>query len=391
MEAAITGEAPGLGADQADAVRALCASGPVIRSLIDPAGFGKTTTVRAAVMAANRAGYPVIGLAATNQAARELRQAGVPAAGLGAEIARLGHEGRIPAPQWTENRRQLEPAERDALAHYRAGHVAASQAIRSQHGWEHDLGSPHTTREGVADAVRRHARPRPRSGCRPGGLPRRRRRPPDRIRRRLHSTGHLHGPELVGPAWGGGERRYAAGDRILVHGTLRSGAQRLHNGTVLTVHAVTETGLRAVDDHDRLVDLPRPFVEGHRSDGTPDISHAWARTVDGVQGATWTQVHLLGTAALERFTGYTGQSRSRHATHTWNVSPSEPNTRPSWPTPRPIAARPCAELKTSCAPPTTPTTGPNTGSTQPTNDSTPLGPPLTAAPPPPPPEGHGAR
>jgi hypothetical protein len=31
-------------------------------------------------------------------------------------------------------------------------------------------------------------------------------------------------------------------------------------------------------------------------------------------------VHLLGTAALQHFTGYTGQSRSRHATHTWNVA-----------------------------------------------------------------------
>jgi hypothetical protein len=31
-------------------------------------------------------------------------------------------------------------------------------------------------------------------------------------------------------------------------------------------------------------------------------------------------VHLLGTHALERFTGYVGQSRSRLATHTWNVN-----------------------------------------------------------------------
>ncbi|MGH8990175.1 MAG: hypothetical protein ACRDZ7_01445 [Acidimicrobiia bacterium] len=42
--------------------------------------------------------------------------------------------------------------------------------------------------------------------------------------------------------------------------------------------------------------------------------------MDGIQGATWARVHLLGTAALERFTGYTGQSRSQHPTHTWNVS-----------------------------------------------------------------------
>src|SRR5207302_5095133 len=164
-----------------------------------PAGFGKTTAVHAAALAATTAGHPVIGLAATNQAAGELRQAGVPAmtitrfaldggalpqgavvvldeisqvatadaetvlaavaatpgarlwclgdpyqaqavraGGLGTELARLGDESRIPAPQLTENRHQLEAAERQALTHYRAGHIALSQAIRSQHGWEHD-------------------------------------------------------------------------------------------------------------------------------------------------------------------------------------------------------------------------------------------------------------
>jgi hypothetical protein len=68
------------------------------------------------------------------------------------------------------------------------------------------------------------------------------------------------------------------------------------------------------------VTLPREFVQGRRADGSPNCSHAWARTVDGIQGGTWPQVHLLGTAALERFTGYTAQSRGRHATHTWNVT-----------------------------------------------------------------------
>src|SRR5207245_11214873 len=77
----------------------------------------------------------------------------VRAGGLGTDLARLGDEGRIPAPQLPQARRQLEAAERQALAHYRAGHIALSQAIRSQHGWEHDLGSPHATREALADAV----------------------------------------------------------------------------------------------------------------------------------------------------------------------------------------------------------------------------------------------
>ena len=52
-----------------------CGSGPAIRTVIAPAGFGKTTTVHAAAVAAAAAGHPVVGLAATNQAAGELRHA----------------------------------------------------------------------------------------------------------------------------------------------------------------------------------------------------------------------------------------------------------------------------------------------------------------------------
>ena len=381
VERAIAAEAPGLGNDQGDAVRALCGSGPAIRTVIAPAGFGKTTTVHAAAVAVAAAGHPVVGLAATNQAAGELRQVGIEAmtiarfaldggrlpagavvvldevsqvatsdaeivlsavaaiagttlwclgdphqaqavraGGLGAELACLGSSGQIPAPELTENRRQLEPAERQALARYRSGLVATSQAIRKNHGWEHDLGSPHATREALADAVAADIALHGPTGvvalavshadCEDLA---------DRIRTRLQATDHLHGPELAGPAWGNGERRYAAGDRLLVHGTLRTGDHRLHNGSVITVTAVTTDGLRAVHDG-HPVTVPRSFVKGRRPDGSPNCSHAWARTVDGIQGGTWPQVHLLGTAALERFTGYTGQSRSRHATHTWNVA-----------------------------------------------------------------------
>ncbi|HVW31927.1 MAG TPA: AAA family ATPase, partial [Acidimicrobiia bacterium] len=245
----------------------------------------------------------------------------VRAGGLGAELARLGAAGRIPAPELTENRRQLEAAEQRALARYRSGLVATSQTIRRHHGWEHDLGSPHATREALADAVLADIAVHGPAGvvalavshadCEDLA---------DRLRTRLRADGHISGPELAGPAWGNGERRYAAGDQVLVHGTLRTGGQRLHNGTVVTVVAVAADGLHAVDQHGVAVRLPREFVAGHRSDGSPNCSHAWARTVDGVQGGTWPQVHLLGTAALERFTGYTGQSRSRHATHTWNVN-----------------------------------------------------------------------
>jgi hypothetical protein len=60
-------------------------------------------------------------------------------------------------------------------------------------------------------------------------------------------------------------------------------------------------------------------VQGTRKDGSPNLSHAWARTVDGAQGGTWETCHLLGSAALDAYRGYTGQSRSRQPTHTWNT------------------------------------------------------------------------
>ena len=66
--------------------------------------------------------------------------------------------------------------------------------------------------------------------------------------------------------------------------------------------------------------LPGSFVQGTRRDGTPNVSHGWARTVDGAQGGTWESCHLLGSSALDAFRGYSGQSRSRQPTHTWNTA-----------------------------------------------------------------------
>ncbi len=61
-------------------------------------------------------------------------------------------------------------------------------------------------------------------------------------------------------------------------------------------------------------------MAGARKDGSPNLSHAWARTVDGAQGGTWETCHLLGSSALDAYRGYTGQSRSRRPTHTWNTA-----------------------------------------------------------------------
>ena len=66
---------------------------------------------------------------------------------------------------------------------------------------------------------------------------------------------------------------------------------------------------------------PRRVRDRPQADGRPLVSHAWARTIDGVQGGTWDQVHLLATPALDRYRGYVGQSRSIAPTHTWNTTP----------------------------------------------------------------------
>lgn len=83
---------------------------------------------------------------------------------------------------------------------------------------------------------------------------------------------------------------------------------------------MTPHGLEVRLDSGEIALLPAWFVHGMQPNGDPNFSHAWARTVDGAQGGTWTQVHLLGTATLDRFKGYVGQSRGRQPTHTWNVT-----------------------------------------------------------------------
>ncbi len=70
------------------------------------------------------------------------------------------------------------------------------------------------------------------------------------------------------------------------------------------------------------VEVPAGLVQGHTPDGRPYLSHAWARTIDGVQGGTFAQVHLLATPAIDRYRGYVGQSRGVQPTHTWNTIPA---------------------------------------------------------------------
>jgi hypothetical protein len=192
--------------------------------------------------------------------------------------------------------------------------------LRADQGWEHEHAGPAQTRQAMAEAVcadidefgAEKVAVLVVSHTDAEDLA-------DRIRARLTDAGALAGPAITGPGWGA-EREYWAGDRVLLHARSGRSGSRLVNGTTVTVTRVHPDGLALRLDNGEDALLPAALVAAARKDGAPNLSHSWARTVDGAQGGTWEVCHLLGNSALDAYRGYTGQSRSRQPTHTWNTA-----------------------------------------------------------------------
>ena len=72
---------------------------------------------------------------------------------LHAKLDELAQAGALPVARLKGNRRQLEPADRRALARWRAGDAPGSQALRGEHGWDHQGADPGRPRQAMADAV----------------------------------------------------------------------------------------------------------------------------------------------------------------------------------------------------------------------------------------------
>ena len=177
---------------------------------------------------------------------------------------------------------------------------------------------------------------------------------------------------------------------MLLHARCGPSGSRLVNGTTATVTARRRRpGSPCVlDGSGEEALLPAGFVQGTRKDGSPNLSHAWARTVDGAQGGTWEACHLLGSAALDAYRGYTGQSRSRQPTHTWNTTqlaavdhggdPGRPARRGRSRSPRRWPANPIPPWPPAATPgPSTgnwPTRSPNTSGCSPAGPPTPTRP-----------------
>jgi conjugative relaxase-like TrwC/TraI family protein len=371
-----------LGDDQVEAVRVLTGKGGALRSVLAPAGYGKTAMAHAAATAAAADGRPVVAVATTAKAVAELAEAGlaartiaqlrldladgsltpgtvvvldeisqtptrdahsvlaavagspdgmlwvlgdprqsrpVAAGGVADEIERRVAAGTIPAGRLWVNRRQVDAGDREALHLLRRGAAVASQQVRGERGWEHEHATPWQTREAMADAVcaaisvdgAGEVAALAVSHVDAEDLA-------DRIRLRLTAAGVLSGPALAGPGWEV-DREYRAGDRVLLHARCGRPGDGLVNGTTATVEHVDHHGLAVRLDHGGRAVLSAEFVRGTRRDGSPNVSHGWGRTVDGAQGGTWECCHLLGSSALDAYRGYSGQSRSRQPTHTWNT------------------------------------------------------------------------
>ena len=385
MGAALAAE-PGLGEDQIAAVKVLAGEGGSLRAVLAPAGYGKTTMLHTAAQAAAADGRPVLAVATTAKAVAELAGAGldartiarlridlangplaagtvvvldeisqtptqeveavlaavdacpggsvwvlgdprqsqpVGAGGMADHIERLANEGLVPSTRLTVNRRQVDPADREALGLLRQGDAAAlpSAAHRARLGARagqavRDPTTPWQMPYATTSAATGPSRS-PSLSC-PTPTP------------RTWPTASAPGWRLLAPLSRPGPGRPGVDSRAGVPGR-RPGpparplrlprVRRWSTAPPRTVTAVDDDGLAVrLDGSGEAAALPAAFVQGTRKDGSPNLSHAWARTVDGAQGGTWEACHLLGSAALDAYRGYTGQSRSRQPTHTWNTA-----------------------------------------------------------------------
>jgi len=367
---------------QADAAETLLTSGAGLDLLVGVAGSGKTTALSAVRAGFEAAGFTVVGAATSGQAARGLgegagigesrtiaslgwrldhdqlrltdrhvlildeggmtsdvdfgrllaaaqasgakiiiagddRQLGAigPGGGMGAVLRR--HPERI--SQLTENVRQLDPAERRALAELRAGDVEAAVAWYDANdrirpapsteeaitaavaGWAADVAAGSDT---VLLAWRRQT---------VNGLN-------TAARAAWAGMGQLTGPELEAP----GGRRYRAGDLVV---TLAPGP---HGAWVTSerarVTAVwTSTGyIDAITADGRRIRLAPDETAADR------LAHSYAMTAHRTQGATVDTAHVLADGG-GRELAYVAMSRARHRTQLYVAAvPDEAAERVRW-------------------------------------------------------------
>ena len=373
---------PELSTEQMGMVRRLLGGGEGVQVVVGPAGTGKTFALDAARAAWEAEGYRVIGAALARRAARELQDgAGIPSTSLAALLGELrdggergllaegrsvlvvdeagmvgtrmygellehaahahakvvlvGDDRQLPeidaggvfrgllarggAVELSENRRQREGWERDALAALREGAAAPALAAYARHG--------RLVMEDTAGGVRERlisdwweATQDP-NGGEAVMIAARRDDVTDlnaRARARMRAGQQLGDTELNVDG-----RVFAVGDRVVA---LRN-ARRLDvlNGTRATITAVDpeHRSLTALTTDGRTVELPASYLDARTDRGGPTLDHGYAITGHKAQGMTTGRAFVLGSEELYLEWGYVALSRGRTSNYLYLTTPSD--------------------------------------------------------------------
>ncbi len=362
---AVLSERPSISDEQAEMVRHLTTSGDGLQVVIGKAGAGKTYALDAARAAFQRSGYVVCGTALSARAAAELESgAGIASCTLakfmdldnlygiddrtvivldeagmvgtrdlqqlvfhakryGATVVLVGDDRQLPeieaggalgklakeldAVVLTENRRQHEPWEREALDELRHGEVREAVLAYSERGRIHLCDSaPSAQAAMVSDWVASRATE---PSSRMYAIARADVAELNHLARfALRQTGEL-GDDLLTA----GGRGYAEGDEVMF----------LRNDKRLEVMNGLRGVVTGVKDGSLVVKTDRgERVVGHDYLEAGHLDYGYASTVHKAQGATVARAFVLGSEAIYREAGYVAMSRAKERTDLYAITPA---------------------------------------------------------------------
>ncbi|MGH2927231.1 MAG: AAA family ATPase, partial [Solirubrobacteraceae bacterium] len=366
---------PTLSAEQQHMVRHLCRSGDGVLVVVGRAGTGKTFALDACRQAWTSCGVTVIGAALAARTAAGLQAGtGIPSTTVDQLLADLGRPGsqavlprggvlvvdeagmvgtrklaavvaaaeryhtklvlvgdprQLPeieaggafaalaqasGVELTENRRQANTWERQALAQLRHGDVGHAVAVYREHGRITLAPTAEEARSRLVEDWWAARDPGRRDRAVMIAL-----HQADvdelsaRARDRLDAAGQLRGPELEAA----NNKRFAAGDEILT----------LRNDRRLGVTNGTRAQITRVDVENRSVTATT--ADGHQVTITGEyidaghLTHGYALTAHKAQGITVERALVLGTDRLYREAGYTSLSRATQRTDLYHVAPPQ--------------------------------------------------------------------
>lgn len=359
---------PSLTAEQADLISGVTQSGEPVEVVIGWAGTGKTFSLDAIRQAHEASGHTVMGAALSARAAAELEGgSGIPsttadrllldlasgqrrlnadtvvvideagmlgnrrlaafieeAAHTNAKLVLVGDPKQLPEidpgglfkslaerlghHELTDNRRQLDAVERQAVAEVRLGNAPAAVERLVDHGRIITATNADQLRQRmVTDWYQAYA-----NGETVILSASRRSAVADlnhRARQTLTEHGHL-GPAVLSHEG----TDYAMGDQVM---TLRNNRRLgLTNGELGTIEGSDDSGgLQIRVRNGRSKNIPADYIEaGH-------LTHGYASTIHKAQGATVDQSFILADDSLSQESGYTALTRGRTANRVYLVRP----------------------------------------------------------------------